>query len=54
VSCEFSGQLLVVDTAAEKVIQVLRLPTRRRMPAPMPQDVKALARTERFYYVCGT
>jgi len=50
VSCEFSGQVLVVDTAAEKVLQVLRLPTRRRMSAPMPQDVK-LSPDGRFYYV---
>ncbi|MGW7683396.1 YncE family protein [Kribbella sp. NPDC054772] len=50
VSCEFSGQLLVVDTAAEKLLRVLRLPTRRRMPAPMPQDVK-LSPDGRFYYV---
>ena len=50
VSCEFSGQLLLVDTAAEKVLQVLRLPRRRMMPAPMPQDVK-LAPNGQFYYV---
>ena len=50
VSCEFSGQLLLVDTAAEKILQVLRLPQRRRMPAPMPQDVK-LAPDGRLYYV---
>jgi YVTN family beta-propeller protein len=35
VSCEFSGQLLWVDTAAEKVLRVLQLP-----PGSMPQDVK--------------
>ncbi|MGY4765733.1 YncE family protein [Kribbella sp. CWNU-51] len=50
VSCEFSGQLLLVDTAAEKILQVLRLPQRRRMAAPMPQDVK-LAPDGRLYYV---
>jgi YVTN family beta-propeller protein len=50
VSCEFSGQLLVVGTAAEKVVQVLRLPTRRGMRHPMPQDVK-LSPDGRFYYV---
>ena len=50
VSCEFSGQLLLVDTAAEKVLQVLRLPGVRGMHAPMPQDVK-LSPDGRFYYV---
>jgi YVTN family beta-propeller protein len=50
VSCEFSGQLLVIDTAAEKVLQVLRLPARRGMHTPMPQDVK-LSPDGRFYYV---
>ncbi|GAA1108663.1 hypothetical protein GCM10009630_01990 [Kribbella jejuensis] len=50
VSCEFSGQLLLVDTAAEKVLQVLRLPGQRGMHAPMPQDVK-LSPDGRFYYV---
>ena len=50
VSCEFSGELLLVDTAAEKVLQVLRLPRRRMMHAPMPQDVK-LAPNGRVYYV---
>ncbi|GAA3078477.1 hypothetical protein GCM10010530_01320 [Kribbella aluminosa] len=50
VSCEFSGDLLVVDTAAEKVTQVVRLPGRRGMHAPMPQDVK-LSPNGRYYYV---
>ena len=50
VSCEFSRQLLVVDTAAEKVVQVLGLPTRHGMRPPMPQDVK-LSPDGRFYYV---
>jgi YVTN family beta-propeller protein len=50
VTCEFSGELLLVDTAAEKVQQVLRLPARRGMHAPMPQDVK-LSPDGRSYYV---
>ncbi|GAA2835376.1 YncE family protein [Kribbella solani] len=50
VSCEFSGQLLLVDTAAEKVLQVLKLPGMAGMHAPMPQDVK-LSPDGRFYYV---
>ncbi|HZX03197.1 beta-propeller fold lactonase family protein [Kribbella sp.] len=50
VSCEFSGHLLVVDTAAEKVVQLIRLPGKRGMHAPMPQDVK-LSPNGRFYYV---
>ncbi|MFF0341300.1 YncE family protein [Kribbella sp. NPDC004875] len=49
VSCEFSGQLLVVDTAAEKVVQVLRLPA-NGMHKPMPQDVK-LSPDGSVYYV---
>ncbi len=40
VSCEFSGQLLKVDTVAQKVVGVLRLPRRMGMAAPKPQDVK--------------
>ncbi|HEY3513777.1 MAG TPA: YncE family protein, partial [Kribbella sp.] len=50
VSCEFSAELLVVNTAAEKVTQVVRLPARRRMGMPMPQDVK-LSPDGRFFYV---
>ncbi|WP_427887197.1 YncE family protein [Kribbella sp. GL6] len=50
VSCEFSADLLVVDTAAEKVTQVVHLPMRRRMGMPMPQDVK-LSPNGRFYFV---
>ncbi|MGZ0149713.1 YncE family protein [Kribbella sp. WER1] len=50
VSCEFSAELLVVDTAAEKVTQVVHLPARRGMGMPMPQDVK-LSPNGRFYYV---
>jgi YVTN family beta-propeller protein len=50
VSCEFSSQLLLVDTAGERVLKVVRLPTLRRKPAPMPQDVK-LSPDGRIYYV---
>ena len=44
VSCEFSAQLLWVDTAAEEVRQVLALP-----PGSMPQDVKLSPDGTRFY-----
>jgi DNA-binding beta-propeller fold protein YncE len=44
-SCEFSGHLLWVDVARERVLRVLRL----RLPA-MPQDVK-LAPDGRVFYV---
>jgi YVTN family beta-propeller protein len=50
VSCEFSGQLLLVDTAAEKVLRVVRLPQRPGKMAPMPQDVK-LSPDGRIYYI---
>jgi YVTN family beta-propeller protein len=50
VSCEFSGQMLLVDTAAERVLRVMRLPTRPGKMAPMPQDVK-LSPDGRTYYV---
>jgi DNA-binding beta-propeller fold protein YncE len=50
VSCEFSGQLLLVDTAGERVLRVLRLPTRRGMKQPMPQDVK-LSPDGKVYYI---
>lgn len=39
VSCEFSGQLLKVDTARERIVAVRRLPRHGAM-APKPQDVK--------------
>ncbi len=45
VSCEFSAQLLWVDTTAEKVVTVLRLPS-----GAMPQDVK-LSPDGRTFYV---
>jgi YVTN family beta-propeller protein len=50
VSCEFSGQLLLVDTVGERVLRVLRLPTRRGMKQPMPQDVK-LSPDGKVYYI---
>jgi YVTN family beta-propeller protein len=50
VSCEFSSQLLLVDTAGERVLEVVRLPTLRHKMAPMPQDVK-LSPDGRIYYV---
>jgi YVTN family beta-propeller protein len=50
VSCEFSGQLLLVDTAAERVLRVLRLPTLRGKMQPMPQDVK-LSPDGQYYYI---
>ncbi|HEY4571825.1 MAG TPA: YncE family protein [Kribbella sp.] len=50
VSCEFSGQLLLVDTARERVLRVLRLPTRPGKMRPMPQDVK-LSPDGKVYYV---
>ena len=44
-SCEFSGQVLKVDVAAERVVGVLRLPR-----GGMPQDVK-LSPDGRVFYV---
>ena len=44
-SCEFSGQLVRVDVASERVTGLLRL-----SPGAMPQDVK-LAPNGRVYYV---
>jgi len=53
VSCEFSGKLLWVDTAAEKVVHVLTMAspsTSASMGAmPMPQDVKISPDGRRFY-----
>ena len=45
-SCEFSGQLVVVDVAAEKVVRTLQLPDGRR---GMPQDVKLAPAGQLFY-----
>ena len=45
-SCEFSGQLIVVDVRRERVIRTIDLPNR----SGMPQDVK-LAPDGRIFYV---
>ena len=45
-SCEFSGQLIVVDVRRERVIRTIDLPSR----SGMPQDVK-LAPDGRIFYV---
>lgn len=45
VACEFSGQVLKVDTARQKVVAVMRL-----SPSAMPQDVK-LTPDGRVFYV---
>jgi YVTN family beta-propeller protein len=45
-SCEFSGDLLKVDTASEQIIGQLHLPA----PHPMPQDVK-ISPDGRTWYV---
>jgi YVTN family beta-propeller protein len=50
VSCEFSGQVLEVDTARMALRGVLRLPTRPGHMAPKPQDVK-LSPDGRTFYV---
>jgi YVTN family beta-propeller protein len=46
-SCEFSGQMIVVDVARERVVRTIDLPDG---PAAMPQDVK-LSPDGRMYYV---
>ena len=46
-SCEFSGQLVVVDVARERVVRTIDLPDGR---AGMPQDVK-LSPDGRIFYV---
>jgi len=46
-SCEFSGQLIVVDVARERVVRTIDLPDGR---AGMPQDVK-LSPDGRIFYV---
>jgi YVTN family beta-propeller protein len=45
-SCEFSGQMVVVDVERERVVRTIRLPGRSRMP----QDVK-LSPDGRTFYV---
>ncbi len=47
-SCEFSGQLVKVDIARQKVVGTLRLPNRTGMQ-PMPQDVKLSPDGKVFY-----
>jgi DNA-binding beta-propeller fold protein YncE len=49
VSCEFSGQLLKVDTASMKVVKVRRLSARPGHMNPMPQDVKMSPDGKTFY-----
>jgi DNA-binding beta-propeller fold protein YncE len=46
-SCEFSGQMVVVDVAAERVVRTISLPDG---PGSMPQDVK-LSPDGRTFYV---
>jgi DNA-binding beta-propeller fold protein YncE len=46
-SCEFSGQMVVVDVRAQRVVRTIDLPDG---PAGMPQDVK-LSPDGRIYYV---
>jgi YVTN family beta-propeller protein len=46
VSCEFSGQLLWLDTTTHKVLKTLRLPGKKMS---MPQDVKLSADGQTFY-----
>jgi DNA-binding beta-propeller fold protein YncE len=45
VTCEFSGEMLKVDTASGEVIAKLKLPGR----SPMPQDVRLMPDGRRFY-----
>ena len=46
-SCEFSGEMLVVDVARQRVVRTISLPNG---PSGMPQDVK-LSPDGRIYYV---
>jgi DNA-binding beta-propeller fold protein YncE len=46
-SCEFSGQMVVVDVARQRIAHVISLPSG---PGAMPQDVK-LAPDGRIFYV---
>ena len=45
-SCEFSGQMIVVDVAREKVVRTIDLPDG---PGGMPQDVKLSPDGQIFY-----
>ena len=47
-SCEFSGQVLLVDTAKMKILKVAKLP-HTYSPDPMPQDVKISPDGSTFY-----
>jgi YVTN family beta-propeller protein len=49
VSCEFSGQMLKVDTASMKVVGSLRLPRRPGHMRAKPQDVKMSPDGKTFY-----
>ena len=49
VSCEFSGQMLKVDTASGRILGLLRLPMRPGKMAPKPQDVKMSPDGKTFY-----
>ncbi len=49
VSCEFSSQLLKVDTQSFKVLRVTRLTARPGHAMPMPQDVKMSPDGKTFY-----
>lgn len=49
VSCEFSAQLLKVDTVTKKVTRVRRLRARPGRATPMPQDVKMSPDGKTFY-----
>lgn len=48
VSCEFTGQLLLIDTAKQKLLKKVLLPT-TYSKNPMPQDVKISPDGKTFY-----
>jgi DNA-binding beta-propeller fold protein YncE len=47
-TCEFSGSLLLMDTAKMKLLKVAKLPAMAKMP-PMPQDIKISPDGSTFY-----
>jgi YVTN family beta-propeller protein len=47
-TCEFSGSLLLMDTAKMKLLKVAKLPAMAKMP-PMPQDIKISPDGGTFY-----
>jgi DNA-binding beta-propeller fold protein YncE len=47
-TCEFSGSLLLMDTAKMKLLKVAKLPAMEKMP-PMPQDIKISPDGSTFY-----